>query len=186
MPLIVTPGAADANSYATVEEADAYMLGRLYATTWADLDEEVKEAALIQAARQLDGLFVWTGVATDPAVQALTWPRTGMFNRNGYPIAVDAIPAELKNAQIEFARQLGLSDITADDDVYNKGITSLSAGSVSLSFGPKDHTRDFLGVWPDVTAERGIPDLVRVLLVPSWYVRAETAVPVLFDAVDVP
>lgn len=184
--LITTPGAANANSYATVAEADTYHEGRLHDEAWDDVDD--KEAALIWAATLLDGWMVWTGSATFPATQALTWPRTGMLNRNGFAIGSTVIPNELKNAQSELARQLALSDLTANDDVVNKNITSLRAGSVALSFGQKDHSRDYLGVWPDVSATigMGLPDAVRILLVPSWYTRPDTGPTFMFDAVDVP
>lgn len=184
MPTFVTtPGAANATSYATVEEADDYHLGRLHVDAWDTVDD--KEAALMWAAQVLDGWVVWTGLATYE-VQARSWPRKGMFNRNGFAIAETTIPTELKYAQAELARQLAVSDLTADDDVRNKDIRSLTAGSVSLTFGGNDHTRDYLGIWPNVTALFGLPDAIRLLLVPSWYVRPETGPSFMFDAIDVP
>lgn len=182
--LVTTSGAVNANSYATVAEADAYHEGRLHDESWDDVDD--KEAALIWAALLLDGWMVWTGSATFPETQALTWPRTGMLNRNGFAIASTVIPNELKNAQAELARQLALSDLTANDDVVNKNITSIRAGSVALTFAGNDHSRDYLGIWPDVTTALGLPDAVRILLVPSWYIRPELGPTFMFDAVDVP
>src|SRR5678815_4418488 len=103
--LIATPGAADANTYATDIEADAYNESRLHTEDWTNASDTDKEAALIDAARLLDASFKWTGTPAS-SVQALTWPRTGMFTRNGFPIDPTIIPLELKNAQSEFARQL--------------------------------------------------------------------------------
>jgi hypothetical protein len=177
--LITTPGAADANSYATVEEADEYHDGRLHDDAWDNAD---KEAALVWAALLLDGWVVWTGQATYET-QALVWPRKGMFNRNGFAIPETVIPREIKAAQSELARQLALNDLMADDDVRRKDIRSLSAGSVSISFGGRDRTRDYLGVFPDVTSET-IPDALLILLVPSWYVRADTGPRFMFETVD--
>jgi len=166
--LITTSGAADANSYANVAEADLYHEGRLHDDAWDNVDD--KEAALIWSTQVLNGLVVWTGAATD-GIQRLSWPRNGMYTRNGYPIPNTEIPPDLKAAQCELARQLSVTDLTADNDVIKQDIRSLTAGSVSLSFGGVNHQYDYLGVWPDVTAVR-LPDSVLILLVPSWYIRA--------------
>ena len=178
--LITTPGAANANSYATVEEALAYHEGRLYSEPWENAENP--EAALIFAARLLDGSFIWTGQATFET-QALTWPRIGMLNRNGFLIPSTTIPNELKNAQAEWARLLTVADLAADDDVVKKRITSIRAGSVALSFANPDHSRDKFGIWPDVTNVDFVPDMVRILLVPSWYERPVTQLEAEFETV---
>lgn len=183
LTLITTPGAADANSYADLDEAAAYNESRLYADAWADFDN--KEAALIMATRLLDGLVIWTGAAAS-ATQSLCWPRSGMLSRNGFAIPNDEIPTELKEACAEYARQLTVKDFSADDDVIVSGIQSLRAGSVSLSF--KDRSADaqkLIGLYPDVTSLRNIPDAVIYLLVPSWYTRAvqEGSVPSFFKVI---
>jgi len=183
MPLEATPGSASANSYLTVVEADAYHAGRLHADDWTLADDVKKEAALIMATQFIDAMFTpgryeyelqgntvrtinaWTGAATT-SVQALAWPRKGMTNRNGYPIADTVVPQELKNATAELARQMIASDLTATDDVTAKGITSLSVGSISMSFD-KDMMMRFSTV----------PQYVRALLPPSWImVVSETPV----------
>jgi hypothetical protein len=66
--IVVTPGAPDANSYATVAEADAYNAARPYGTAWAALTPEAKEGALVYATLLLDGSFQWTGQATGTTV----------------------------------------------------------------------------------------------------------------------
>jgi hypothetical protein len=148
--LVSTPGAVNANSYATVAEADAYHDSRLFATDWANADAGKKTVALIMATRLLDSLYDWTGAITS-GNQALLWPRVGMWRRTGaghaafnpavgwygesaYAIASDAIPQELKNATAEFARQLIAADRSADSDIETQGIKSLKAGPVALEF----------------------------------------------------
>jgi hypothetical protein len=183
--LVATPGAADANSYATVEEADAYYDSRLYADGWLASGVN-KAAALAMASRLLDGFFTWTGDAAtqrqssrlpryafftwtgapSTAEQALCWPRQGMYSRNGYLIASGEIPNALKNATAELAGQLLTADRTVDNDIEAMGITSLKAGPVSLSF-------------KDLVENKVMPDAVLLLLVPSWYVK--NAVPSLFE-----
>jgi hypothetical protein len=185
LTLVATPGATDANSYATVDEADAYYESRLYADGWLASGVN-KAAALVMATRLLDGFFTWTGDAAtqrqssrlpkfafftwtgtpSTAGQALCWPRTGMLSRNGGMIASGEVPNALKNATTELAGQLLLADRTVDNDIEAMGITSLKAGPVSLSF-------------KDLVENKVMPDAVLLLLVPSWYVKS--AVPPIFE-----
>lgn len=167
--LIATVGAADANSYVTVDEATAYHETRP-GSTWEDVDDQ--EAALIMATRLMDGLLVWTGSAAT-ALQALGWPRNGMLTRNNFAIAADVLPRELKDATSELAMQLVAGDLLADDDVVRKRITSIRAGSVALTFDVKKKDQDYIGLFPDVSNMAKLPDTVLALLVPSWYLRPE-------------
>jgi hypothetical protein len=189
LTLVTTVGAADANSYATVDEADAYNLSRVFATDWADLDTDVKLAALMSAARLLDDAFVWTGTAVD-AVQALTWPRVGMLTRNGFAIGTTTIPTELKNAQSVLARQLNAADRLADSDAEKQGISSLRAGSVAVTFKQTSGSTlelqdaDLRRLEPELAwASRAVPDAVRLMLVPSWYVREQLQQPISFRTI---
>ncbi len=175
MALVTTPGAADANSYATIAEADAYHTGHLYASGWNSAASGVKEAALVMATRLLDAMpGAWTGAASSE-VQALGWPRTGMLSRNGFEIGSGIIPNNLKNAEAEFARQLIGSDLTESNSIVAQGITSLSAGPVSLSFAQSQE--QYLALRQKDAQNAIIPDAVRMLLVPSWLedIRVEDA-----------
>jgi len=175
MPTVVaTPGTADANSYGTVEEADDYFDSRVaIEPAWVDIDPDVKAALLINATRILDALNVarrtirsspkgyyyytsraWTGlIATNE--QALAWPRVGMFDRLGRPIASDVVPIELKQAEFELAGALAGGDRTLDNPVALQGITSVKAGSVAVTF-------------KDSIQLQILPEMVLNLLPPSW------------------
>jgi DnaT-like ssDNA binding protein len=166
-----TPGGAAANSYATVAEATDYHASRLYSTSWTNAVNATREAALMMAARLLDASpKAWTGSASTET-QALGWPRTGMLNRNGFAIAVDAVPKELKEAQAEFARQLIDADRTVDNSIINKGISSIKAGSVQIAF-ENLVTENSVLVARSVRELNALaavlPDAVKFLLVPSW------------------
>lgn len=172
--LDATSGGATANSYLTEAEFQDYLL------TAYDVTEDPNALAdgpmLALATRNLNALYsarktlvrpgkgeapyyivspTWTG-SPSTTTQALPWPRTGMYDRNGNAIAVDVIPTDLKNATAEFARQLRMGDRTLDNDVAVQGITSVKAGSVAVAF------RDGL------IEAKVIPDAVANLLVPSW------------------
>jgi hypothetical protein len=168
--LNATPGAEDANSYATVQEANAYHDSRLHSEDWTAADVGTKTVALIMATRLIDSLYDWTGDIAS-GQQALLWPRVGMSRRTGsgrsgwnpgagwyggaYPIASDVIPPELKNATAEFARQLIGEDRSADSDIETQGLKSLRAGPVSLEFKG------------DV-APKVVPDAVYHLIPEDW------------------
>jgi hypothetical protein len=135
--LVATAGAPNANSYATVAEADEYHDAKVHRTDWAatGLDTAQKTVALIEATRILESMYEWAEWPTDPEVQSLGWPRIGVLKRDLIEfVPDDEIPPELKNATAELARQLITADRTADSDVETQGITHLSAGSVSLTF----------------------------------------------------
>ncbi len=165
MALIVTPGAADANSFATIAEGDTYHVGHLYASVWTGMSSADKEAALIMSCR-LISTMPWTGAAVD-AIQALPWPRTGMYSRNGFLIASNVIPIDLKYAQIELARLLKIEDKTATNEIQALGLKSFSAGPVSFSFKDGLSTKES-AIPANRAYDTMIPDMVRVLLVPSW------------------
>jgi hypothetical protein len=156
--LVATPGAADANAYCTVAEADAYHDAKVHRDDWAatGTESDAKTVAIIEATRLIDSMFVWEGCATDTD-QALDWPRHAMTGANGRGyIASDEIPVQLKNATAEFARQLIAADRTADSDVQTQGITRVKAGSVDISF---DAAR---------VQTKVVPDAV-VNLLPAWW-----------------
>ena len=168
-----TVGGANANSYGTEAEALIYFDERLPLVPAWD-DAENKPGILIMATRVLEAMFrpgrllvrmadgnaryltrrTWTG-SPATTTQRLAWPRTGMYDGNGNAIDDDVIPQDLKNALFEFAGQLNKGDTTLNNDVVVQGLTSLRAGSVSLSF--KD------GIIPQV-----VPDAVLALIPPSW------------------
>jgi hypothetical protein len=164
--LDATPAGVTANAYATVAEADAYHDARLHRDDWeaTGADVATKTVALIMATRLLDAMYCWESWATNPQTQALQWPRVAMLARNQLSyIPNDVIPAELKNATAEYARQLIAADRSADSDIETQKIKSLTAGPVSLTFG-------------DGVVARPVPDAV-VSLLPSWwgYVRGRVS-----------
>ncbi len=86
-----------------------------------------------------------------------------MLTRNGFGIANTVIPAPLKNAEAELARQLAEENLLETDTVVAKGITSLKAGPVALKFKETMDREDALLAM--------IPDAVIALLVLSWLIE---------------
>lgn len=130
--LVTTVGAANANAYCSLAEADAYHEGHAHASTWTGTDD-VKNRAIVTATRLLDESYDWFGWVVDD-VQALGWPRRGAYYKTGYAVPDTVVPQAVKNATAEFARQLLAEDRTADSEVEAQGITGIKAGSVELTF----------------------------------------------------
>lgn len=108
-----TVGDSAANSYATVAEADDYLLERrLHAAAWSQLGTGEKEAALMWACRALDDLEFIGSIASE--TQALQWPRVDAYTADGRLIASDVVPAPIKDAQAEIAFRLVPTDKSAD------------------------------------------------------------------------
>jgi hypothetical protein len=179
MALVTTPGAANANSFASLAEFDAYHATRIPAITWlATATDPQKEAVLIMGARLLGTCFDWRGAAVDD-VQALVFPRSGLLTRNGFTLpssGATSIAIDLKNAQCEWAGQIGAADLVSDNAAASQGVESVKAGSVSVSFQKVDTSsvesvdmilRRLGSQFAYLSSE--VPGEVRRLLVPSWY-----------------
>lgn len=111
--LVTTAGDATANAYASLADAEAYALTLPLVGDWATAAEATKNAAIAQATRMMDAME-WTGYRTDPGTQALQWPRQAVYDREGYAIASNAIPAKVRDACCEFAIRLVADDRAAD------------------------------------------------------------------------
>jgi hypothetical protein len=99
-----TVGAASANSYSTLADADAYFVSRLGGGAWRDVvDDEIRKAALITATSRLDEEIYRGKRAT--STQALAWPRVNVY-ATGVPLPTDAIPMFVKKAMWEQALDL--------------------------------------------------------------------------------
>ncbi len=113
----------DANSYASLAEADAYHAAHLYASVWTVATAETKEKALQMATRLIDGQYQFHGYRST-TTQALQWPRQlcpdpdqrqaswGLLTTTAY-VPANTIPQALVQATCELARELLIADRTA-------------------------------------------------------------------------
>lgn len=130
--LLVTPGASNANSYCSKAESDAYHANHPYGSVWTAADgQDIQPQTLILATQILDEQYEWDGNVSS-STQSLLWPRFGVYGKNGYRLASDAIPNELRNATAELARLLMTSDRTVDNDAAAFGVTYLAVGSIQM------------------------------------------------------
>lgn len=191
--LITTVGAANANSYASYAEYQAYWGARLFNTAPLAASQAVAESGMLWAERLLDSIFRWRGLAVD-GVQALAWPRTGLLTPNGFPINATTIPVQLKNAQCEYAGILLSGDRTADDPNLKvlgstTGITEIKAGPVLLKFDKNTFSslEDFDAYVRSLGSDfkylsAAMPDSVRSLIPGGWIVEAQLKRKILFGA----
>jgi hypothetical protein len=126
-------GKADANSYATAAEGDAYHEGHVDAGVWTAATTSAKEQALVHSTRTLDAMVIdWKGTRGS-CTQALAWPRDGA-RLDGCAVPHDIVPAAVKNATIELARLLLSSDITGDIDQNLVKSINLGKGALEIEF----------------------------------------------------
>lgn len=138
--IVATPGASNANSYATVAEADTYFDDRLKATAWTGADADDKARALIEATRRIDQ-EEFEGTPVDPLndadvtgdTQALKWPRQAADDDAGWTYDDDVIPTIVKRATFELA--LALLDADSDflADTGLEGFKRVAVGSLQVT-----------------------------------------------------
>lgn len=150
MTIVATPKATNANSYATLAEANAYHDTRLHNAEWSSASEADKEKALKMATRALDQLM-WKGVTTT-STQVLKFPRAYLLDIHGNYQDSDTIPTQLVEATAELAWLLIVKDSTRESTT--KGIKSVGAGPVNVVFDKTDRARnipdsviDMVGHW---------------------------------------
>ena len=171
---------ANANSYATAADGDAYHDGHLYASAWTAATTGNKEKALVMATRLIDGLFQFNGFKR-MSTQALQWPRRecrdpdiedgvvpGLLLVRGPFLDETKVPVMVMNAACELARALVIEDRTDDPD--GEGLSSMSVvGSLRLDFNANDRqpvvpliVQTWLGKFGEYLARsKGIAKLVR-------------------------
>jgi hypothetical protein len=131
-------GKADANSYATRADGDAYHEGHMAASDWTTATDAQKDAALVMATRAIDALFRFDGWKRT-AAQALQWPRMrcpDVEHAAGADyLPEDVVPVALRDAACELARHFLAEDRTGDAEGI--GLRSLSIeGALRMVFDP--------------------------------------------------
>lgn len=134
-------GDSDANSYATVEYADDYVEANIHQSeAWLDLEEEEKQRLLVRSSKTLDVRFKWDGQRVDQD-SGLRWPRSGVFDEDGFLIRDDVIPRILQDATVEFAVYLMQDDWTAPRG--NDEFSALQVDVISIKFNT-DYRRTYI------------------------------------------
>lgn len=150
MTLEATPGHAAADSYFTLDEADAYFTAR-GVSAWTG-SATAKEAAARKGTSYLDNAYrqLWKGYRTEQT-QRLAWPRIGnggdlrgrfsvadrtfpvygLVDEDGFEIETNVIPRQVKEAAME-AALLALTGTKLEPVLERGGYVK----SVSKGLGP--------------------------------------------------
>ena len=129
--LVETAGAANANTYASLAEAEIYISARLHVSSWQDETSDNKNKALLWATSLLDDLCHWSGLKAG-TTQALRWPRTSIWDIDGQAVTSVAIPQFLKDGTAEFAFHLLDEDRTLETNRDMMGFESMTIGPLSM------------------------------------------------------
>jgi len=141
MPTInATPSSPTANSFATLAQGTTYFDERLQATNWTgDSDPDVKARALIMATRRLDQLtYVGYKSSTD---QALEWPRSDVYDKDGEEYASAAIPTFLVEATLELALHYLNKNAESTDPHATDGLERFDRAKVGPLEVEPNHSR---------------------------------------------
>lgn len=122
-----TISGANANSYLTLAEAEAYFDDRLNISAWQDTDADNRTRALLHAAQRLEREN-WLGDRAT-TTQRLAWPRIGVAKVEEYES--DEIPQQIKDAQCELALHLLANG--AAPGAGNSRVKSFSADGLSVT-----------------------------------------------------
>ena len=117
------------NSYVSLADAVAYMADRLYTDAWDSATSGQQEKALIMAATALDSQN-WKGVITSDD-QAMAWPRSGVYDREGREVDSATVPQPVKDAQAEIALAILAEDPA---DARDPAVKRMKAGSVEVEY----------------------------------------------------
>lgn len=138
---LTTPPSASANSYVTEVAAAAYFTTRpaaLVAAEWTAANTAAREAALI-AATQILEQEEWTGYKVhNLADNALSWPRSGVLNRDGQAYPSDSVPAAIQYATAELAALILAGDVggagEAAAGASSSEVSAIKVGEIELKY----------------------------------------------------
>lgn len=124
----------DTNCYISRANAITYFTDLIHGADFLGAEVTIQDQALISATAMLDRQE-WVGTQTQPKpTQPLDWPRTGVSDPEGNPVASDAVPQFMKDATCELALAL-IQDLTVQTNAdTGVNIKSLKAGSAEIQY----------------------------------------------------
>lgn len=143
MTLVVEDGTglSTAESYLSIADIEAYFAkyGR-EPSGWSALTTTQKEQRARQAAQYLDMTYInrWKGVRVVEE-QALSWPRAGVEDQDGWGLDSDSVPQRVKDAQAELVARATANELLTDVD------TPGTIASKSVSLGPLSESVSYVG-----------------------------------------
>jgi hypothetical protein len=135
MSFVVEDGSmvVGSNSYVSVAMADAYLADSLNYSDWSAVTEDDKERLLVAASRWLDQRTKWSGFKVS-ADQSMRWPRTGTYDCDQLPVAVNVIPMPVIAAVCELANFFTSPDNNPTRHSDNVGFSEITVDVITLKF----------------------------------------------------
>lgn len=123
-------GRADAESFASVAQADAHHAA-VGNAAWAALDTEAKEVNLRLATIYMQGHYsgLWKGDLVY-STQALAWPRAGVY-REQFLLPSNQVPVEVVKACCELALKASAGPLVVDEAAQVK---SKQVGPIAVTY----------------------------------------------------
>lgn len=132
-------GSPTADSYVDTVYADSFAASSIgYSTIWP-IDIATKQSALINATRLLDASYSWLGSKVSDT-QALDWPRSGVYDKNGLLISSTQLPKVLIDATCQLALNLLSSKGYA---IPSQTADQIQVGPIRLRFDTSQTTSVF-------------------------------------------
>lgn len=94
-------GKSDANALITLAWLKEYFDGR--GVSYAGHTDDQLNGAIVRASAFLASAYQWQGIKVNQRAQTMPFPRTGVFDREGWNVLQDEIPREVKAACCEIA-----------------------------------------------------------------------------------
>lgn len=142
MALVVEDGSgkADAESYLSEADADAYNTAHSASTDWSGASTVEKEVALRRATQYLDMEYGarWKGMRSNED-QALDWPRYDADDRDEVVLDSNEMPQRLLDATAECAERFITEDMLPDQT--DPGVVT----STSVRVGPLSEAKTYSG-----------------------------------------
>lgn len=141
MSIEATPGGAEANSYLTLAQAEAYFQESYdFASLWSGLSDQDKEQLLVSATRALDRLRFKGRRFDSLTPQALKFPR--IIGGQVYDRASDgslAVPRAVREATCEQARHIYFGG--GDQDLAAADVESFRVDKIAVSLSGRTRPR---------------------------------------------
>jgi len=173
MPFVVETGfgVEAANSYCTVEFADAFNQMQVDGQNWIDLDLTDKQIRLMTASQTLDNSFDFYGRRIS-RFQGLEFPRWGVKDRDGFIMPTAPLPNFIKCATAELARILGervdaggsATGTSADQGSSAGTVEKIQVGPIALTLSSGSSTTSSSGT--TTTTSTSVPVIPRSVV--AW------------------
>lgn len=135
--LVATDGSPQANAYCDQAYADNFLTTQrpYVGTEWTNLSNDQKCTLLIWATTFLDDMVDWFGYKATRD-QALRWPRSGVYDPDGFYVDKTIVPDRIRQWTAETAWAYSIQNRAAEPGSLGQGITDVTVGPIRVKIDP--------------------------------------------------